>query len=64
MALVYRLENRCIVLVSQRHVEYEEGLQVFSAAIAQAQASQFASWQLLFTLWPLRRIAPKRSCTE
>jgi hypothetical protein len=50
MALVYRLENRCIVLVSQGHVEYEEGLQVFSAAIAQAQTSQFASWHILFDI--------------
>lgn len=50
MALVYRMEDRCIVLASQGHVAYEEGLQVFSAAITAAQASPFSSWHILFDI--------------
>jgi hypothetical protein len=50
MALTYRLDAGCIVLVSQGHVEYEEGLQVFGDAITAAQASTSNHWHILFDI--------------
>lgn len=50
MALIYRMDKGCIVLVSEGSVQYEEGLQIFTEAIAAAQASPHTHWHILFDI--------------